>query len=137
MLMKQISVFIENHKGKLSEVTEVLKKEDIDIRALMLSDATDYGILRLIVNAPDTALELLKESGFTVSLTNVLAVCVPDQPGGLHGIFALLKEEGVSVEYCYALVSHATGEAHVIMRVDKTEVALQRLQQAKYQFLQI
>ena len=83
MFVEQISIFLENKSGRLAEVTKILGENDIDISALSIADTTDFGILRLIVNKPDKAVEILKENGFTVSSTNVIAVEVADKPGGL------------------------------------------------------
>lgn len=124
MSIKQLSVFVENKPGRLAEVTTVLHRNNIDIRALSLADTTDFGILRLIVNEPDKAYEVLKEAGLTVSLTNVMAIGVKDQPGGLSVALNALNEEGVSVEYMYAFIGRKENTAFVILRADNSEKAV-------------
>ncbi len=104
MKVEQISIFLENKPGGLEQVTRILKDAGINIRTLSLADTTDFGILRLIVNDVDTACRVLKENGFRFSRTNVVAVEVPDRPGGLHGILEVLSGNGINVEYMYAFV---------------------------------
>ncbi len=135
MLMKQISVFIENRPGRLYEITAALAEGGIDIRALCVADTTDFGILRLIVNDPDRAEKVLHVAGMTASITNVIAIRVADQPGGLSGALKYLLDAGVSVEYAYAFISHSRTDAHVILRVDNNEKAVATLSEAGYQFL--
>ena len=103
MLVKQISVFLENKSGRLAEVTRTLASNNIDISALSIADTTDFGILRLIVNDPETAESVLNQNGFTVSCTSVIAVSVADKPGGLAVALDILDSEGFGIEYLYAL----------------------------------
>jgi hypothetical protein len=103
MKVEQISIFIENKSGRLAEVTDVLGKAGVNIRALSLADTSDFGILRLIVDKTDQAQKALKEKGFTVNKTEVVAVEVPDRPSGLCGILQILDSAGVNVEYMYVL----------------------------------
>ncbi|MFH0879366.1 MAG: ACT domain-containing protein [Lentisphaerota bacterium] len=124
MKVKQISVFMENRAGRLSEVMQLIGDAGVNIRALSLADTSDFGILRLIVNDVDKALKVLKEAGHTVSLTEVVAVEVPDKPGGLAGILGVLGAAGVNVEYMYAFVEKATDKAVVIFRFEDIESAL-------------
>lgn len=128
MLMKQISVFVENKQGRLADITKILADNQIDIRALSIADTTDYGILRLIVNHPEKAIEILKDAGMTVSITNVLAVGIPDQPGGFANAISVLSDAGMGVEYAYAFITPADGQAYVILRVDDNERASSILQ---------
>ncbi len=128
MWVKQISIFLENKSGRLAAVTELLAEHGFNIRALSIADTSDFGILRLIVNDPDRAYEVLKEAGFTVSETDVLAVEVPDQPGGLAGVLAILNKAGVNIEYLYAFVSKATENALVLLRVEDLEKAIETLE---------
>ena len=114
MQVEQISIFIENKSGRLAEVTRVLGSKGINIRALSLADTSDFGILRLIVDQTDLAKAALKEQGFTVSKTEVVAVEVPDQPGGLSGILDVLDKASVNVEYMYAFVERCGGNAVII-----------------------
>ncbi len=119
MKVEQISVFVENRSGRLAEVTKALADADINIRALYLAEAGDFGILRLIVNDIEKAARVLKESGFTVSKTEVVAIAVSDKPGGLAKILLNIKDEGVNVEYMYAFVEKSTENAIVIFRFDE------------------
>lgn len=118
MLVKQISVFLENKSGRLAEVTRTLGKNNIDISALSIADTTDFGILRLIVNKPEEAERALQENGFTVSCTNVIAIGVEDKPGGLSAALEVLEKENIGIEYMYAFVGKSENEALVILRVE-------------------
>jgi hypothetical protein len=129
MLVKQISVFLENKSGRLAEVTSLLGKNDIDISALSIADTTDFGILRLIVNKPEKAEAILNEGGFMVSCTDVIAIGVQDQPGGLATALGILDSESIGIGYMYAFVSKVEGEALVILKVDEPERAIDRLTQ--------
>lgn len=129
MVIKQLSVFVENQLGKLAEITGVLKENDIDIRALCIADTTDFGILRLIVSDPDRAEKLLREQGFTVSITGVIGVGVLDRPGGLADVLQPLSAAGIGIEYMYAYVSKSDRTAFVILRVEDTQRALDTLRE--------
>jgi hypothetical protein len=124
MLLQQISIFMENKSGRLAEVTAILGKAGVNIRALTLADTADFGILRLIVSNNDLAEKVLKENGFTVGKTDVVAVEVPDHPGGLAEVLAILGREGVNVEYMYAFVEKSGGNAVVIFRFDDPKRAI-------------
>jgi len=128
MTIKQLSIFVENKPGRLSEITEILHKNNIDIRALSIADTTNFGILRIIVDNPDKAQDVLKDAGFTVSLTNVIAIGVDDQPGGLSKIMKYLSDKDIGVEYMYAFVSKEDNSAYVIIRVEDNAKALEVLQ---------
>lgn len=128
MKSEQISIFLENRAGRLSEVTRVLSENQVNIRALSLADTSDFGILRLIVDNFEKAKAVLKDNGFTVGRTTVVAAEVPDQPGGLHSILGMLSEEGVNVEYMYAFVQQSGEEAVMIFRFDRTDQAIEILQ---------
>jgi len=124
MIVKQVSIFLENSKGRLAEVTRVLAKERVDIRALSLADTSDFGVLRIIVNRPDRCLEVLKEHGFVARTTEVVAVEVEDRPGGMSRVLDALDEAGLNVEYMYAYVAKAGENAVVICKIDEREKAL-------------
>ncbi|NLI33926.1 MAG: ACT domain-containing protein [Deltaproteobacteria bacterium] len=128
MHVEQISVFLENKAGRLCEVTRILAESGINIRALSLADTSDFGILRLIVNDNDKAREVLKERGFTVGKTEVVAVEVDDRPGGLHRILDILFRSNVNVEYMYAFVQQSGDNAVIIFRFDNPEEAVNILQ---------
>lgn len=128
MKVEQISIFLENKPGGLEEVTRILKDAQINIRTLSLADTTDFGILRLIVNNVDTASRVLKERGFRFSRTTVVAVEVPDRPGGLHSILEVLSKNGINVEYLYAFVERSGENAVIIFRFDTPDAAIDVLQ---------
>jgi hypothetical protein len=131
-LMKadQISIFLENKSGRLAEVTDLLARNNINIRALSLADTADFGIFRLIVSDPARAATLLKDNGFTIGRNEVVAVVVPDRPGGLAGILATLQGKGINVEYMYAFVQKSEGNAVLIFRFDEADKAIAVLQQS-------
>jgi len=126
--IKQISIFLENKSGRLAKVTRVLGESGINIRALSIADTTDFGILRLIVNDPDKAHKVLKEAGFSVSSTDVIAVEIPDVPGGLARPLELLKENNINIEYLYAFLTKASQAALVVFRVEQIDGAVKVLQ---------
>ena len=130
MNVEQISIFLENKSGRLAEVMGVLFEAGINIRALYLADTADFGILRLIVNDTEKARKVLKENGFTVEKTKVIAVEVPDKPGGLSGILDTIKDEGINVEYMYAFVEKSGENAIVIFRFDELERSIDVLRKA-------
>ncbi len=127
MLVKQISVFIENKAGRLADVATCLANEGIDTRALSLADTTNFGVLRLIVDQPEKALEVLKDCNFAVSITDVISVLVPDVPGGLAEVLKIFNERNLDIEYMYAFIGKESGKAIVILRVDKPEEAIEKL----------
>ncbi|HYA02557.1 MAG TPA: ACT domain-containing protein [Syntrophobacteria bacterium] len=129
MKVEQISIFLENKAGRLAEVTRVLGEGGINIRALSLADTSDFGILRLIVNDHGKAKQVLKEHGFTVGRTEVVAVEVEDKPGGLNRILQILSTAGINVEYMYAFVQQSGENAVLIFRFDDTDMAIKALQQ--------
>jgi len=128
MLIKQISIFLENKHGRLAEVTQLLGDNHIDISALSIADTADFGILRLIVNQPDKAKQVLDQYGFTVSINQVIAIEVEDKPGGLSKALAVLDNKGIGIEYMYAFVGNAAlKNAMVILRVENPESVIQVL----------
>ena len=127
MKVEQISVFLENKSGRLAEVMRVLGSAGINIRALSIADTSDFGILRIIVNDKEKALKALKEKEFTVSKTEVVAVEVPDKPGGLAHILDLLDKQSVNVEYMYAFIERSSENAVIIFRFDGNDKAIEVL----------
>jgi hypothetical protein len=127
MYAKQISVFIENRHGKLAEFTNLLADAGIDLIALSIADTTNFGILRAIVSETDRAYDVIKEAGYAASLTDVLAVGVPDQPGGLSAVLVALEKADISVEYLYSFVRNVQENAVIIFRVSEPEKAKQVL----------
>lgn len=135
MNVEQLSIFLENKSGRLADVTGVLSHAGINIRALYLADMADFGILRLIVNDTEKALNALKAQGFTVEKTRVVAIEVPDRPGGLAGILQAIKAEGINVEYMYAFVEKSGENAIVIFRFDELERSVNVLRKAGVRIL--
>lgn len=117
MLVKQISVFLENKPGRLSEAAEVLAKNGIDISALSLADTDEYGVLRMIVSDPDKAKNALGESGIICKVTDALVVAIDDRPGGFSESLRILTDNGIEVKYMYACVSREQGKAIMVLSV--------------------
>lgn len=130
MIAKQISIFIENRQGRLAEVTDIIAKNGINIRALSVADTTSFGILRLIVDEPERLENILRENHITASITSVLAVCIDDRPGGLVELLRLLED--IQIEYLYTYVSVAGDGACIILRVDRDAEAVRRLTEAGF-----
>ena len=119
MEVEQVSVFLENRSGGLADVVDVLARNAIDIEALTLADMADFGILRIIVDDPEQTKKVLKTAGFTAEKTRVVAVEVPDRPGGLAETLGALKRHGINVEYMYSAARKSGERAIVILRVDE------------------
>jgi hypothetical protein len=130
MEVAQVSVFLENRSGGLVEVIDVLARHGIDMKALSLADMADFGILRLIVDDPETTRRVLKEAGFTADKTRVVAVEVPDRPGGLGETLHALRRNGINVEYMYSAARRKGESAIIIFRFDETGRALDALRGA-------
>lgn len=128
MKVEQISIFLENKAGRMAEVTAILAGAGINIKALSLADTSEFGILRLIVDNIDAAQAALKEKGFTVGRTAVVAAEVSHSPGGLNTILGILEKRGINVEYMYGFPYHSA-EAIMIFRFDRSELAIELLQQ--------
>ena len=129
MFVKQISVFLENTKGSLSRLTRLLSKGGIDLIALSIADTENYGIMRCIVSDTEKGIKIMHEAGYVARLTDVLAVSVPDQPGGLAGVLALLNAAEVSVEYLYSFVRNSGTNALVIFRLNDNERGMRVLEE--------
>ena len=127
MKVRQLSVFLENRSGRMARVTRLLGDAGINIRALSIADTADFGILRLIVNDPDRAAEVLRSAGFSVRNTDVVAIEVPDRPGGLAGVLEALGGADINVEYLYAFVGQSEKKAVVVFRFEDTARALEVL----------
>jgi hypothetical protein len=124
MLIKQISVFVENKQGRLHMLTDVLAREGIDLKAMTIADTMDFGIMRCIVQDPEKTLKVIRENNFTASITEVIAVEVPDVPGGLSNVLKILSDNGISVEYLYSFVRMHKNNALIIFRVEDPETAV-------------
>jgi len=133
MKIKQLSIFLENKSGRLTEVTEALASASINISAFSVADTADYGILRMIVSKPEQAEQLLKAKGLSVHITEVIGLVVPNEPGGLHRALQILSSEGISVEYMYAFA--LSDRATVIIRTEAVQEAITVLQKHKLELL--
>ena len=123
MIIRQMSVFLENRPGAMAEVLAVLKDHRVNMRALALADTSDFGILRLVVNEPDKIGTILRNAGFTVKITQVLALTVEDDPGSLYEKLTKFSDAGVNVEYMYAFAAAGDSFARVVLKVDNLELA--------------
>ena len=130
MAVKQLSIFVENRAGTLVEITRAIADANIDIRALSIADTTDYGILRLIVNDSEKAVKVMKDAGFTASVTEVIGVLIDDTPGGFSKAVETLSAAGINIEYAYAFISPTVGNAYVILRVEDNAAAENKLREA-------
>ena len=134
-MAKQISVFLENKAGRLSHVTRVLGDAGINIRALSIADTSDFGILRIIVNDPARAYRILKDAGFTVSETEVIAVQVSDTPGGLAAVLEQMSEANLNIEYLYAFLGTAENDALVVFKVEDIDKACSNFKEKGIKFI--
>ncbi|MDR2797200.1 MAG: ACT domain-containing protein [Treponema sp.] len=125
MQIKQISVFLENNAGRLGEVTGVLARAGINMRAISIADTADFGILRLIVDNTEAAVKALSAGGFTIRETSVAAVEIQDSPGSLAQVMELFQKSKVNIEYLYASLSGKAGKAVVIFKLEDHEKGLQ------------
>jgi len=129
MIIKQLSVFLENKSGRLTEVTKTMADNDVNISAFSIAETADYGILRMIVNKPEETVKILKEKDFSVHSTDVICLIVPHKPGGLYRALQILSDNSISVEYMYAFAM--AEEASVVIRTDNIQDAIKVLQDHK------
>ena len=127
MTVKQISIFLENKPGRLAEVTDVLAENGINLRALSLAEASDFGIVRIIVDDVYNASTVLKDADYAISINKVLAVTVSDTPGGLAKVIHVLGSNNVNVEYMYGFTAQKKGMANMIFRVEDNQKAIDAL----------
>ena len=128
MTVKQISIFLENRPESLMELTDILAKRNINMRALCLADTNDFGIARIIVDDPDNVANILKEEEYIVKASNVIALEIPDETGSLNKILKILGENGRNVEYMYGFTGRKTNCAFMVLRctdIPKTEQVLE------------
>lgn len=125
MLIKQISVFMQNQKGCVAKFCRLLGDNGIDMAATAIADTSSYGILRAVVRDPEQTVRLLRENGYEISVCDVLSVSVNDRAGGLAAVLTAMDDAGVTVEYLYSAVRHVDGCSVVVMRVDDTARAQQ------------
>ena len=120
MAIRQLSVFVENKKGSLHEITDALAEAKINLRSMCVADTVNFGIVRIIADEPDRAKELLDKAGHAANVREINAFAVPDTPGGLAKVLNLLETNGVNIEYMYALVTSEVGKAYAVLRSDDT-----------------
>ena len=130
MEIKQISIFLDNTAGRLGEVTRVLAKAGINMRAISIADTAEFGILRLIVHNYEGALKALKDAGFTTRITNVIAVEIEDKPGSLAQVMELFEKTKVNIEYLYASLEGKSGKAAIIFKLEDQQRGLQIIKES-------
>ncbi len=123
MAVKQISIFVDNTPGKLSELTALLAENHVDMRALSLADSADYGIFRMLATHSDELIATLLDAGYISKINPVVAAVVDDTPGGLAKVVSILGKEGINIEYLYAFVLGSKKNACVVLRVADNEKA--------------
>lgn len=127
MTVRQISIFVENKIGNLAEVTKVLSDAGVSLHAISLAETKDFGVLRIVVDDPYYAATTLKEQGYIFSITKVLAVAIPDEPGGLYRLLTLMEDSNINMEYLYDFHSGKSDCAYLIFKVEKVEEAIEVL----------
>jgi len=127
MKIKQISIFLENRKGRLYDVCSLLGKNDINIRALNVAETESFGVLRIVVNKAEAAVKVLADAGIVAKITDVIAVEVEDRPGGLADILKVLADENVNIEYMYGFVEKSSDKALMVLRFDDVDKAVKIL----------
>ena len=120
-MVYQISVFLENRAGQFAEINTILADNGIDMRAISIAETADYGILRMIVDDAQKTTSILMQHGYLLTMTPVLVVAVPDQPGGIAQILATFAEGNIDIEYMYSLFTHIEGKAYIVFRVAEAE----------------
>lgn len=135
MKIKQVSVFLENKVGHLRMITEELKKANLNIRAISLADSETFGVLRMVVEDPDEACRALRAAGHAVKETEVVAVEVPDKPGGLSDLLKTLEDCGVNIEYMYAVLEKKSDNAVIILRVEEIDSVIAKLEKQNVKLL--
>ena len=128
MIVEQVSVFVENKPGALSEITSSLANEGIDLKAFTVADKSEFGVLRFLADFPEKALAMLRSNGWVASITPVVAVKMADKPGSLANVLKLFADNDVQVEYLYAFVAQEEGRAYVVLRVEDPEAAMKLLE---------
>jgi hypothetical protein len=134
-MVQQLTVFIENRSGRLAEMARALGEAGHNMRALMVADTAEFGVARVLCDRPHAAKEVLEAAGFGVTLTDVVAVPIPDEPGGLAGVLEVLAESGVNVEYAYVFVRPHGETAVDIFRFEDLPAGQRALRDAGYEVL--
>ena len=134
-MLKQLTVFVENRQGALVDITDILAKNRVNIRALSIADTKDFGILRLIVNDNEVARKTLSEAGYLLKMTDVVGVKIGDAPGKLSGALAVLDKNSINMEYLYAFMTRTEKHAYVVLRVEDNAAAEAALEAAGYHLI--
>ena len=135
MAIKQLTVFVQNRKGTIALVTDVLAKNNINMRALSIAETEDFGILRLIVNDEATAKKVLEEQGYLIKIVDVVGVKISDEPGKLTAALGVLDKADINVEYLYAFMARTEKHAYVVLRVENNESAESALTNAGFKLI--
>ena len=134
-MLKQLTVFEENRQGALVDITDILAKNGVNIRALSIADTKDFGILRLIVNDNEIAQKTLSDAGYLLKMTDVVGVKIGDAPGKLSGALAVLDQNSINMEYLYAFMTRTERHAYVVLRVEDNAAAEAALEAAGYHLI--
>ena len=134
-MLKQLTVFVENRQGALVDITDILAKNRVNIRALSIADTKDFGILRLIVNDNEVARKTLSEAGYLLKMTDVVGVKIGDAPGKLSGALDVLDKNSINMEYLYAFMTRTEKHAYVVLRVEDNAAAEAALEAAGYHLI--
>ena len=129
MKIRQISLFLENRKGRLHDVCSLLGEKRINIRALTIAETDEFGVLRMVVDSPDEAVDVLKEKGFVATVTEIVAVEVDDRPGGLARVLSVVTESGLNIEYMYGFVEKKSDRALMVFRFDDPDKAVKLMKE--------
>ncbi len=135
MKIQQISVFLENKPGRLAHVALVLRDNKINIRALTIADTSDFGILRMIVNKPELANDMLKKAGFTVKINTVIAVEIDDREGIFYDIMDMCDKKALNIEYTYSFVEQYSNKAILFLRIENVDAAIEEFKKNGYTLL--
>ena len=135
MAIKQLTVFVQNKKGTVASVTDILSKSNINLRALSIAETQDFGILRIIVNDEETAERVLLEHGYLIKAIDVLGVKIGDTPGKLTEALSVLDKADINVEYMYAFLARTEKHAYVVLRVEDNQAAENALKNANFKMI--
>ena len=135
MAIKQLTIFVQNNKGSIVSITDILSKNNVNLRALSIAETNDFGILRLIVNDNDLATKILTENGYLIKTIDVVGVKIGDEPGKLSSALSVLDKENINVEYLYAFMARTEKHAYVVLRVEDNSVAEKALADAGFKLI--
>lgn len=130
MIIKQVSIFVENETGRLYDLMQTLADEGVNLNAATIAETGEYGILRCIVQEPEKVVDILRAHNYSASLTEVIAVAIDNKPGGLNRVLKILAENKIAVKYIYSTIQDAKGEAAIMMKVSDSEQAVEILENA-------